>query len=101
MSSIERRIMDETVRSDHSDETLEEYRARKKAEKEAEAVEREETFRNDILRELRVMNRLKAIEIMNNASLAAIGNDYAFLLGISTQWCGTDAEVASVGTPNA
>ena len=93
MTEIQRRVMEESVRSDHSEETLEQYRARQKQEEKEEAIVRETEFRQDLIRELRVANRLKAIEILTNSSITAIGGDYAFLISISTQWCGTDAEV--------
>lgn len=93
MSEIERRLMNESVRNEHAEETIEQYRARKSQEEKEAAIAREESFREDLLRELRIMNRLKAIEILTGRDITTLGQDYSFLIYVSTQKIGGEYDV--------
>lgn len=102
MNEVEKRLHERIIqgaKEREEAETWEEHVKKQQEEHLRELEEAEKGFRNDLIRELRVANRLKAIEILSGASITAIGADYAFLIGISTQWCGTDAEINGVAAP--
>lgn len=103
MSEVQRLLDEQAMRDAEKHvqaETWEEHVKKQEEKHLQELEEAEKEFRNDLIREIRVMNRLKAIEILSGTSITAIGQDYAFLISISTQWCGSDAEVIPEA-PNA
>lgn len=81
-------------------ENYEEYLRQQNEEHLRELEEAEKGFRHDLIRELRVMNRLKAIEILETGRINALGSEYAFLRNIETQWVG-EAEPPIDMEPNA
>lgn len=91
MSEVKRLLDEHVMRQAEKrveDESYEEYLKKQQEEHLRELEEAEKGFRNDLIRELRVMNRLKAIEILETGRINSLGNNYTFLRNIETQWVG-------------
>ena len=96
MSEMQRLLDEQAMRDAEKRveaENWQEYQAQQKQKEKAEAIAKEDGFREALLRELRIMNRLKAIEILTGRDITTLGQDYSFLIYVSLQKIGGEYDV--------